>query len=137
MNDKTKGVVIAVLAVVFIIAIISGATALLQDSEKKESLDVEADTGCAHDGSTGMMGSMMHGDMEEMDCGEAGEMGCTDKEIEEMDLDGDGICDDCGMNVEMCETMKEMHKFMDSDEHNEMHNAVHGDESSGSGAGCH
>lgn len=46
------------------------------------------------------------------------EMDCMGMDIEEMDSDGDGKCDYCGMSIQECEKMEEMHK---GENNTEMH----------------
>ena len=127
MGDKTVGFIIGIAAVFVVVAFMGAASAHLGEAQNSGVGETATVTGNYPMGShMGMMGSMMHGmDMEGMDC-----MGLS---TDEMDADNDGVCDYCGMNVELCEQMKGMHGSLDTDFHENMHEAMHGE---GSAAGC-
>ena len=73
----------------------------------------------------GMAACGMHSD-ESAGMHEGG-MECMGLEVEQMDADNDGVCDSCGMSVEDCEKMEEMHSTAGMDE---MHERMHSGNSS-------
>jgi len=87
MNDKIIGILIGAILTITIIQVVGIAVAHEQNgalSDVQSHMDHH-------------MG-MMDGHMKNMEC-----MGM---EVEDMDNDGDGICDVCGMSVAHCAEMK-------------------------------
>src|SRR3989344_267341 len=92
--------------------------------------------GMMQSGSTGMI-NMMNG---------AGHADCMSMDAQQMDKDNDGVCDYCGMKVEDCGKMSEMHNEMhgsSNDSGNEempscgMHSNGNGMQSGMMGMGMH
>ncbi len=95
MNDKLLGIIagmIVILSVAGFIGISTAHTGSITDTFQ---------TG-THESMESMhsMHSHMHNE-DGMSC-----MSCMSMNIEEMDKDGDGFCDICGMSVEHCKSMQ-------------------------------
>ena len=96
LSDKAKGIIIGIIATLSAIGIISSVSISSAHTKSGDSDMNDMMNGMMMDDSTMSCMSMMKDQM-------------TEEEIEEMlkdmDKDGDGICDMCGMSIEACREM--------------------------------
>jgi len=111
MNDTIKGTLVGAVAVIAVLSVLGIGSAHLSGNP--------ASGNSIRSGHVQWQG-MMHGMM-------MGGMSCAGEGIEEMDSNGDGMCDVCGMPIEHCnamaggeasgmsnENLKEMHESCSS-----------------------
>lgn len=107
MNKRTVIYSFTVLAIsLFVVVSVAWASSVggsllahTSDSSDSQSTGVLEDD--SHEPMMGHMMNMMHS-------GTQGHMQAMS--VEEMDQDGDGVCDFCGMSVEHCQKMTDMHQ---------------------------